>query len=63
MAVVAADEEEALLEAMRSHPLGVSSAVVGEVGKERDGKVLLETIAGGTRIMDMLSGEQLPRIC
>ena len=63
MAVVASDEAKTLLEAMKSHALGKSSALVGQVGEESDGKVVLETIAGGTRIVDMLSGEQLPRIC
>ena len=48
---------------MRSHPLATSAAVIGRVGEEEDGKVILTTTAGGTRMLDMLSGEQLPRIC
>lgn len=56
-------DAEPLLEAMRSHPLGESAAVIGAVEEEEDGKVLLSTAAGGTRILDMLTGEQLPRIC
>ena len=63
LAVVDGDEAESLVEAMRSHPLGTSAAVVGAVAEEDDGKVFLSTAAGGKRILDMLTGEQLPRIC
>jgi hydrogenase expression/formation protein HypE len=63
LAVVEPSEAEKLLKAMRSHALASEAAVVGTVGHEADGKVLLETAAGGTRILDMLTGEQLPRIC
>ena len=52
-----------LLAAMRAHPLGRDAAVIGEIGAEEDAKVLLQTTAAGTRILDMLAGEQLPRIC
>jgi len=67
LAIVPADTAEALLGAMRAHPLGTGAAVIGEIGPERDSKkkgmVLLKTAIGGTRIVDMLAGEQLPRIC
>jgi hydrogenase expression/formation protein HypE len=48
---------------MRAHPRGRGAAIVGEVGSEEDVKVLLRTAAAGTRILDLLPGEQLPRIC
>lgn len=66
VAVVPAGASEAILGEMKSHPLGGESAVIGEVidaGGGRAGTVLLKTAIGGTRIVDMLSGEQLPRIC
>jgi hydrogenase expression/formation protein HypE len=63
LCVTERNEAEGLLETMRSHPLGASAAVIGTVGEEEDGKVLLSTAAGGTRILEMLTGEQLPRIC
>ncbi|MDI6864353.1 hydrogenase expression/formation protein HypE [Thermodesulfovibrio yellowstonii] len=62
VAIVKADAAEKILQLMKSHPFGSESAIIGEVtGKE--GKVLLKTFIGGTRIVDMLPGEQLPRIC
>lgn len=63
VAVVARDDAEAALAAMRSHPLGKDAAVIGAVAEAPSGKVLLETSIGNKRIIDMLSGEQLPRIC
>lgn len=48
---------------MRSHPLGREAAVIGEVTPEHPGFVMMKTRVGGTRVVDMLSGEQLPRIC
>jgi hydrogenase expression/formation protein HypE len=62
-AVVPADEADAALEAMRAAPYGEDAAIVGEVGEEPPGKVYVRTSFGSTRIMDMLVGEQLPRIC
>jgi hydrogenase expression/formation protein HypE len=63
LVIVAPDAADAVLAAMRSHPLGREAAVIGEVGAERPGKVLLRSRIGGLRVVDMLSGEQLPRIC
>ncbi|MGE5238925.1 MAG: hydrogenase expression/formation protein HypE [Chloroflexota bacterium] len=66
VAIVAASAAEAIVEKMRCHPRAGASAVIGEVMAEdrsRNGMVLLKTPVGGTRIIDMLSGEQLPRIC
>ena len=48
---------------MRSHPLGQGSAIVGSVKEDPPGLVLLKTQFGGTRIVDMLVGDPLPRIC
>jgi hydrogenase expression/formation protein HypE len=63
VAVVAAEEANGLLAVMRAHPLGGQAAVIGEVTEETGGTLLLRTALGGTRILDMLTGEQLPRIC
>ena len=49
--------------AMRAHPLGRDAAIIGEVTADPPGVVLMKTRVGGTRIVDVLSGEQLPRIC
>jgi hydrogenase expression/formation protein HypE len=62
-AVVAPDAEDAALEALRSHPLGADAAMVAEVTPEPPGLVLLETSFGGSRVVDMLAGDPLPRIC
>lgn len=63
VAIVMPGQEGELMRAMKAHPLGGSAAVIGVVGDEEDGKLLLETAVGGTRILDLLPGEQLPRIC
>jgi hydrogenase expression/formation protein HypE len=63
IAVVAASEADRTLAALRSHPLGKEAAIIGEVTSDRAGFVLMKTRVGGTRVVDMLSGEQLPRIC
>ena len=64
--VVSADEADAALAAMHANRYGTDAAVIGSVSKaqpERGPKVFLRTAFGGTRILDMLVGEQLPRIC
>jgi hydrogenase expression/formation protein HypE len=63
VAVVAPGEAEGALAALRSHPLGREAAIVGEVLAEPEGLVLLETAFGGSRVVDMLVGDPLPRIC
>ncbi|GLW64912.1 hydrogenase expression/formation protein HypE [Actinomadura rubrobrunea] len=63
VAVVDGDRADAALEALRAHPLGEDAAIVGRVEAEPAGMVLLETPIGGTRIIDMLVGDPLPRIC
>jgi hydrogenase expression/formation protein HypE len=63
VAIVAADEADAALEALRSNPLGVNAALIGDIRAEPQGIVVLRTSFGGTRIVDMLVGDPLPRIC
>jgi len=48
---------------MKNHPFGRCAAIIGDVIEAPSGMVLLETSIGGSRIIDMLPGEQLPRIC
>ncbi|HWI40580.1 MAG TPA: hydrogenase expression/formation protein HypE [Verrucomicrobiae bacterium] len=62
LAVVAPERAERVLARMRSHPLGACAAIVGEVTAEA-GKVRMQTAVGGVRSVEMLAGEQLPRIC
>ena len=63
VAVVPGDAAERVLAAMRAHPAGEHAAIIGEVTEEPAGVVVLHTGFGGQRIVDMLVGEQLPRIC
>jgi hydrogenase expression/formation protein HypE len=63
IAVVAADAADAVVGRMRAHVYGRDACVIGEVKAEPQGIVAMRTGFGGTRIVDMLVGEQLPRIC
>lgn len=63
VALVAADAADAVLRSMREHPLGGKAVIIGEAVAQHPSKVLLKTEIGGTRIIDVLLGEQLPRIC
>ena len=54
---------EKILDIMRRNPLGKDSRIIGKVTPEHAGKVVMKTLLGGHRIIDMLTGEQLPRIC
>jgi hydrogenase expression/formation protein HypE len=63
IAVVPAEDAEQLLSTMRRHPLGKNSAMIGEVVKSHAGMVILKSLVGGERVVTMLAGEQLPRIC
>lgn len=63
VAVCPAARAEALLAAMRGHPLGRDAAMIGAVIEDPDHLVQLETAMGGRRVIDWLAGEQLPRIC
>jgi hydrogenase expression/formation protein HypE len=63
MAVVPAADADRLLTAMQSHPLGRNAALIGEVVAEHPGLVTMRSVIGGERVVSMLAGEQLPRIC
>jgi hydrogenase expression/formation protein HypE len=63
IAVVPPEAAERLLAVMRGHPLGRNAAVIGEVVAEPAGLVLLRSRIGGERVVSLLAGEQLPRIC
>jgi len=61
--ICAPEDVETLLEVMRAHPLGVRAARIGEVVADEHGFIQMETCFGGSRVVDWLAGEQLPRIC
>lgn len=61
--VVGNREADRVLEILRSDPLGEKSEIIGDILPDKNNRVLLNTIAGGKRILDNLSGIQLPRIC
>jgi hydrogenase expression/formation protein HypE len=63
IAAVAANRAESVVEKMRVNPLGRDARIIGEVTFDNPGMVLMKTEIGGTRIIDTLFGEQLPRIC
>ena len=63
VAIVPRAEAAAVLGAMRAHPAGREAAIVGAVTAEPAGHVILATAFGGERVVDLLVGEQLPRIC
>ena len=63
IAVVSGDVAEHLVARMRQNPYGHDACIIGEVKREPEGIVAMQTGFGGTRIVDMLTGEQLPRIC
>jgi hydrogenase expression/formation protein HypE len=63
VAVVPPGEADAALAAMRANPLGIGACLIGHAGNGEAGRVTMRTSFGGRRIVDMLVGEQLPRIC
>jgi len=63
IAIVSADVAESIVARMRENPYGRNACIIGEVVAEPQGIVAMQTGFGGTRIVDMLVGEQLPRIC
>lgn len=63
LAVVAPEDAQAALAALRSRPEGENAAIIGRVTAERPGRVALRTAAGGARLLQKLAGAQLPRIC
>lgn len=60
---VAPEAAELALQTLRQQPLGAEAAIIGEVTATGTGKIVMETCSGGLRSVEMLSGEQLPRIC
>jgi hydrogenase expression/formation protein HypE len=63
LAFIAADEAGRALDWLRAHPLGKDAALIGKVTDKNPGLVTMHTGVGGERIVEMMSGEQLPRIC
>lgn len=63
LAFVAPQDADDVLAAMKADPVAKDACVIGEVIDENPGRVIMQTRIGGRRIVDMLSGEQLPRIC
>ncbi len=63
LAFVSREDTDAVLAAIKANTLGAHAAVIGEVVAGHEGRVIMETRIGGERIVDMLAGEQLPRIC
>ncbi len=61
--VVTSDDARAVCDLLRKDALGKDAAIIGEVTAEQRGRVSLKTVIGGTRVIDMLVGDQLPRIC
>jgi hydrogenase expression/formation protein HypE len=62
-AIVAPGAADAIVAAMREHPLGRNAAVIGTVTDGPPGSVMMRTDFGTTRLVEMLAGDQLPRIC
>ena len=63
VAIVPPEQSRDALAAMRAHPLGSAARIIGHVVSGEPGQVTMRTVSGGSRIVDMLVGEQLPRIC
>ena len=63
IAFVAPDYAEKVLAAIRADEFGQDACIIGEAIADNPGKVIMQTSIGGSRIVDMLTGEQLPRIC
>ena len=61
--ICARQDARSLLQVMQAHPLGQHAAIIGEVIEDEHGFVQMETSFGGSRVVDWLAGEQLPRIC
>ena len=63
IAIVDPRRADEVIEAMRRHPLGSEARIIGTVTEAHPGLVTMRTTLGTTRIVDMLAGDQLPRIC
>jgi hydrogenase expression/formation protein HypE len=63
MLIAKKGQEEIILDKLQKDPLGTDARVIGEVTSDHPGRVIMESVIGGKRIIEMLSGEMLPRIC
>ncbi len=63
LAILPENKAHSVLDEMHKHPLGRDAEIIGEVVDDNRGTVVMETLIGSKRVVDMLSGEQLPRIC
>jgi hydrogenase expression/formation protein HypE len=63
VAICPPEAADSVLAVMRKHPLGRDAADIGEVVADSERFVVMDTVFGGSRVVDWLSGEQLPRIC
>lgn len=63
VAIVDGESADAALDALRSHPVGAQATLIGRVTSDHPGMVVLRTGLGATRVVDVLPGDQLPRIC
>jgi hydrogenase expression/formation protein HypE len=63
IAICPPDKTDHLLKVMKDHPLGKDGEIIGRVIEENPKRVILHTLIGGHRILDMLTGAQYPRIC
>lgn len=63
LAIVAPEQADEIFSRMQKHPLGKESKMIGQIVEQHPGMVLMKTGVGGTRVIDLLFGEQLPRIC
>ncbi len=63
IAVVPEDDAERLVAVMRTHPLGRNASLIGQIVPQHPGMVTMRSLVGGERVVTLLSGEQLPRIC
>jgi hydrogenase expression/formation protein HypE len=63
VAMVHPEDADAVLEKLRQHRYGKNAAIIGEVRSDHPGRVVMKTTLGASRIVDMLVGDPLPRIC
>ncbi len=61
--VVAEEDADRVVAVLKQHPSGTQTSIIGEITNDHQGSAWLETLVGGKRIIEMLSGQQLPRIC
>jgi|TARA_B100001971_G_C18116758_1_gene497249 hydrogenase expression/formation protein HypE len=61
--VVGHEDAQSILDKMKENPLGKEASIIGEISEDHKGMAWLNTAVGGKRVIEMLSGQQLPRIC